>query len=422
MGFGIGGLIAVLGSSVLACSGDKSSDDGCRTGACTAPAANPVGAGGSAAAGSSAAGSGNFGNTDAGVPMIVPQADASAGPGETTEPDDPMCGGLQVEPEIQMEVIPGNVLLVFDKSGSMCETWGTSAGQKWQDAYQAVSAALDPLKANVTVGAVFFPDTPTGPGDVGSAGRNCSVPPFNSAPQIEFTDGTSFLAAWDSYWMAATSDGALCSQNAANPVNGATPLLGGIQVADGALTAAALQNTTNVVIITDGQPNCSGGDSRADEPLENLTPTIAAWLVAGYKTYVVGLPGVDEAIPLLNGLAMAGGTAQYIPADDPAALQTNLAMIIGMSVTSSFTTCSIGLPEPPPNPDDVHLVVIEGGVEQDVAADLGASGGWTLATDGSEIVLEGQFCELAKQGQYEKISVVFGCVELPPLDPPPVPE
>ena len=76
---------------------------------------------------------------------------------------------------------------------------------------------------------------------------------------------------------------------------------------------------------------------------------------------------------------------------------------------------------PPDNPDDVHVIVVENGKKQNVARDLGASGGWTINGDGTTIVLQGQFCQEAMIGTYEKISVEFGCVDLPPL-PPPRPE
>jgi hypothetical protein len=364
-------------------------------------------------AGNNAGSNGGFGNTDASAPVLVPHDAGDPDPGETVNPDDPLCGGLEIEPTVEMETIPGNILLIFDKSGSMCDAWGSST--KWQNAYQAVATALEPLKENITVGAVFFPDTPTGSDD-------CSVPAFGTAPQLGFMSGADFLAAWNSYWMTNISGGQICNRNMPNAIDGATPLLSALQVADGALNASALDNTTSIVIITDGQPNCSGGDSRTDEPLANLSPTVAAWQVAGYKTYVVGLPGLDGGgLDLLNGLAMAGGTNMHIPASDPTSLQTNLAMIIGESVSSTIS-CHIGLPMEPPNPDDVHLVVVENGVEQDVGRDLGMGGGWAMNSDYSEIVLQGLFCDLAQQGHYDKISVVFGCVELPPLDPPVPPE
>jgi hypothetical protein len=427
MGLATGGggtaLIVALGVALAACSqGDTHSDGECARGARCGLANNAPQAGGGTnddGAGSGAAGT--FGNTDAMPPNLVGIDAGGPGVGETTEPDNPMCGGLEVEPEIMTEVIPGNILLIFDKSGSMCQTWGTSANQKWADAYQAIPSALDQLKDNLTVGAIFFPDTPSAP-DGTNDSQSCFVPAFNAAPQIEFTDGTSFLAAWGAYWSAAVANPMICNDNEPNEVDGATPLLSALQAADAALMGGGLANTTHVVIITDGQPNCSGGDSNTDEPLANLTPIIANWLTAGYKTHVVGLPGVQDAIPLLDGLAMAGGTTQHIPANDPLTLQTQLAMIIGESVTTGFMSCSIGLPMVPPDPNKVVVVVNEGGVDQSVAKDLGTGGGWTLAPDNSQITLHGPLCELAQMGQYEKISVVFGCVDLPPLPPPKPPE
>jgi hypothetical protein len=410
----------LLGFGAAACSGDKSSELGDCGGRGQPPCpTRPSGRAGDGAGngnGGNGSGGSGFGNTDAMAPDL-PMIDAGPrGPGQSGDADERMCGGTEIEPELQMETIPGNILLIFDKSGSMCDPWGLNTAAKWLDAFQAVSTALEPLKENVTVGAIFFPDTPTG--------GTCAVPQINNAPQLRFMPGEDFLTAWNGYWAAAMADPNLCRSNrTVSPVNGATPLLAALQAADAALNGAALQNTTNIVIITDGRPNCSGGSSNANEPLANLTPTIAGWQTAGYKTYVVGLPGLDAAaLALLDGLAVAGGTNQHIPANDPMMLQTELAMIIGESVSSTFNSCRIGLPHAPPEPNDVNVVVVEGGLEKSVARDLGASGGWALAADGGEIVLQGLLCDLAMQGQYEKISVVFGCVEAPPLPPPTPPE
>lgn len=408
------GLIYAL--TFAACSGDKSSDPRSCGGrgqpACDSGSSGQGGGSGGDGSGSGSGGGTGFGNAGGAAPPLQMVDAGDPGPGQTVDPDDPMCGGVEIEPEIEMVTIPGNVLLVFDKSGSMCEPWGNST--RWQNAYQAVATALEPLKENVNVGAIFFPDTPTG--------GNCSVPQIDSAPQIGFMPGTDFLAAWSAYWNAAEADPDTCD-NGENAVNGATPLLGALQAADAALNGAALQNTTNIVVITDGEPNCSGGNSRTNEPLGNLTPTVSAWQLAGYKTYVLGLPGLnDNALTLLDGLATAGGTTQHIPATDPTGLQNELAMIIGESVSSTFNSCRIGLPHEPPEPDDVHVVVVEGGVEKDVARDLGTGGGWAMAADHTEIVLQGLLCDLAQAGQYEKISVVFGCVDVPPLPPPEPPE
>jgi hypothetical protein len=79
----------------------------------------------------------------------------------------------------------------------------------------------------------------------------------------------------------------------------------------------------------------------------------------------------------------------------------------------------IPLEKQPPVPDDVNLVVTMNGMELAVDRDLGTSGGWTLNPDLTHIVLQGTFCERARMGEYENITVVFGCVDVPPLEPPP---
>jgi hypothetical protein len=66
----------------------------------------------------------------------------------------------------------------------------------------------------------------------------------------------------------------------------------------------------------------------------------------------------------------------------------------------------------------VTLVATQAGVQQAVARDLGAGGGWTIDSAGTQIVLQGLLCDLARQGTYEKLSVVFGCTDPPPLPPP----
>jgi hypothetical protein len=187
-----------------------------------------------------------------------------------------------------------------------------------------------------------------------------------------------------------------------------------MQVADTALTAAApmLKGTTTVVLITDGDPNCNTDDTQVNQ-------FASTWLTKGIQTHVLGLPGSDgPATDRLTAIAVAGGTGTFITPADPMALQTELAKIVSSSVSTNFDTCSIGLPMIPPNPDDVHLVVTKMGAKQDVARDLGTGGGWVLNSQLTEITLQGLFCDLAKQGEYEKISIAFGCLDYPPLPPP----
>jgi len=366
---------------------------------------DPAGEGGSS-------GTGDFGNPDGGTVVF----DAGPIDSGSADPDEIDCGGTAVEPVIMMETIPGNVLLVFDRSGSMAEDFSdTDTRPRWEVAREAVFNAIEPLKDVVNVAAIFFPHTPACTDD-----DSCCVPELGTAPQIDFMPGADFLAAWDGFWSTAAE------------VDGSTPTLEALQVAGAALAARAgtLEGTTTVVLITDGDPRCSLEAASNDFPtVEEIADRVlqlsalpTQWLTDGIATHVLGLPGTEaaHAVTVLNGIALAGGTTEHLSAADPMLLQNEIAAIVGESVTTSFDSCSIGLPHQPPNVDDVVLVVVESGVEQSVARDLGAGGGWTLVGSGDDmsIILQGELCNQARAGAYDKISVVFGCIDLPPLDPP----
>ena len=46
---------------------------------------------------------------------------------------------------------------------------------------------------------------------------------------------------------------------------------------------------------------------------------------------------------------------------------------------------------------------------------------WSINAAADEVTLEGQLCDFAKDGTFDAIRFVFGCVTAPPLDPPPPP-
>lgn len=408
-------LMALL---VTGCGGaDVESTNG-RGGNAIAGTGAPGGAGGGGAAGEGgSSGLGDIGNPEGGVV----QYDAGAlDSGFGDNPDDINCGGTEVVPKVMMETIPGNILLVFDLSGSMEDDYPGTGMKKWQVARDAVLNSISPLQDSVNVGVLFFPIN-------GACGDDdqCCVPPFGTSSHVNFLPGPDFLASWNDFWTTTTG------------VDGSTPTLEALTAAGAALTSAAatLTGNTTVVLITDGDPKC-GADLVGIDPIfptveqinaaiatqvAQLTPFPADWLTQGITTYVLGLPGPsDNALPVLDGIAAAGGTTQHISPTDPAALQSELAKIIGESVTTSFDSCSIGLPHEPPDVDEVVLVVVEGGAEQAVDRDLGTGGGWAIVGAGADmqIVLQGELCNQARAGTYKKISVVFGCVDLPPLEPP----
>lgn len=69
------------------------------------------------------------------------------------------CGQITFEAETEVTRHPGNLLLVFDRSGSMASDWQGQA--RWQAAGEAIADALGQISADVALaGAVFFPTPP----------------------------------------------------------------------------------------------------------------------------------------------------------------------------------------------------------------------------------------------------------------------
>ncbi|HET6333735.1 MAG TPA: hypothetical protein VFG30_11025, partial [Polyangiales bacterium] len=98
--------------------------------------------------------------------------------------------------------------------------------------------------------------------------------------------------------------------------------------------------------------------------------------------------------------------------------------ILTSTVRQGFESCTFHLDKATEVPDKLHLVVTEGGADKDVPRDLsnqpswGADAGWSISKEGDTVEITGRLCELAKQGNYESIRFDYGCVELPPPDPP----
>jgi hypothetical protein len=193
---------------------------------------------------------------------------------------------------------PTTVLVVLDKSGSMGEGW-SDGETRWTAANKALIAALAPAQAQLTIGALLFPQ-PDG----------CLVAELTEPGQFAFAPGPQFIDRWK-----ATIE--------RNGVSGSTPLERSLRAADQAITqrASPLEQTFLVLVITDGEPTC-------DDDLEALEALPAAWLLRGVKTHVMGLPGSELAAQLLDRIAKAGGSERHQPIGSPGDLQTAVTNLL----------------------------------------------------------------------------------------------
>ncbi len=132
--------------------------------------------------------------------------------------------------------------------------------------------------------------------------------------------------------------------------NGATPLAGSLTAALHWLTDSTKSaigpspgvlpldpkrscRSYNVVLITDGLENC---DVRGGNTATGAAQAAAALLAQGVKTYVIGFAVND---PILNQIAVAGGTTAALFASDRAQLTARLGDIITSSIPTPKCDC-----------------------------------------------------------------------------------
>ncbi len=241
------------------------------------------------------------------APAVVAR-DASVGdarPSVGTSTGAPGLSGGSTRPGARGDACRARWLVLFDRSRSMEAPWTSADGTtapRYRVAAEAVEAAVSTLADRLEVGAVLFPSRE------GSGRGACdAVDPIES--QFPYQPGTSFLGAWAARWASAD-------------LLGSTPLDAAFDSADAALSAAG--PGTAVVLLTDGEPTCTGATPAAVRA--------AAWRARGIETWVLGLPGSAPGRAWLDAVAEAGGTGSARSVDDAAGLAADLARIVGRAV------------------------------------------------------------------------------------------
>jgi hypothetical protein len=339
--------------------------------------------------------------------LSVDAFDGAAGSRADPGGDREHCRSLTLESEVEAVPIPGTVLLVFDRSGSMTELW--HGLPRWQTAGKALHNVLMTQPSTLGVGAVFFPSpdeaaTCVGPTDRACelVARLCEVAPIHTSAQIDFAPAPAFLIEFNGN-----------PENRALPkyapvLGGNTPLGEALVVAQTTLHDLAPRGVTTVVIITDGRPNC-------DWDAELATRVVEGWHAAGIRTYVVGLPGIrSDTQVILDDLAASGGTETFITPDDAPGLEQRFGEILLDNVSVGFESCTLAIDPPPRTTGDVRVMVGVDGRERAIArVDETGVPAWNVRPDGSAVDLVGGTCAAAMRGDYDSIRVEFDCVTVP---------
>jgi hypothetical protein len=319
---------------------------------------------------------------------------------------------------------PPNLYFVVDRSGSMGAPFEGSALSKYTTARSAIATLLHSIGHRVRYGAAIFPSR--------LAPEECTAgeqifPTVRGDPAECAATGTLGPVLAD----LSTRLGSL-------PPDGSTPTASTLEALRP--TLGELEGKTNVILVTDGAPNCNFASAcpifectlniemlsvdglecddsyNCCDPLLNgpnapgycvdadaTESAISALAEDGISTYVIGMPGAEPYAGVLDRFAGAGGTARGAETDYYAVADADeLAEALHAIGTGIAISCSIDLEEPPEDPTRVN-VYFDGEL---VPAD--EVDGWTW--DGEQrIEVRGESCERLRSGEILEARAVFGC-------------
>lgn len=301
----------------------------------------------------------------------VPDGGSAAAPGAGGAAG-AVAGGMHCGLQrFELERLPPELLLVFDRSSSMNAMVPGTSNTRYTETSAALGDVLLETQARVLWGLKLFP-----------SGASCSVREGVEVP------------------LAAQNHAAVMQAIVANRPGGitGTPTALAVQQAADYLRRRTTRNPKYIVLATDGEPECG---ARADDL---AVQAIGQAKAAGFPTFVVGIAtqgtsanAVLDAMAVVGGQPRTGGTRYY-----PVANKSDLIGSLGQ-ITTQVSSCVFPLDQQPPSPDDVAVKVDGVRVERDPAS------GWSYGAAMRTIELHGAACERLKGGQVRDVSITFGC-------------
>ena len=306
----------------------------------------------------------------------------------------------------EIPIVPDvpNLYFVLDVSRSMAND------AKWTNVRSVVSDLVTGLAENASFGVTVFP-APGGsvcstgvevmPLQRGDAlGQAASA--FRAATNLTPSGGTPTAATFAALTSQLTSLGG---------VTFAILATDGGPNCDSALPPCDTDQCTSNIDGTTaqcypGSPSCCGtGNSLGCLDGDATNAAIGNLHAMGIPTYVLGIPGSAPYGPILDALAVAGGTARAtepyyyrVDTSDTAALKTAFEAV----AADAMKSCTIHLKRPPADPDKVN-VSVSGTVVPSAGGD-----GWGL--QGSTVTLAGTACGLIQGAAAQpKVRIIEGC-------------
>ncbi len=345
--------------------------------------------GGAGGAPSATASSGSGESAGTGGAGSGPELDA--GPADALPDPDAACALITM----QATATPLDLYIAIDKSSSM-------AGTKWDGAKAGLTAFVnDPNSTGIRVALNFFPldNNPT----CNQFDYETPVVPFDFLPK----NATPVINAIG----AATPDG---FDSPIYPALGGA-ILAGIQEAQNNPGNAAA-----VLLVTDGEPDGPASTCGSVNPDDPSAIAGLAMKGASYnppvKTFVVGLPGVNQTIA--DQIAAAGGTGSAILVtitNVQAEFQAALAQVRGQALP-----CEFGIPSQVSggqvDTQHVNVLVTPGGGQPAILPQnpmcSGNTKGWYYDNPAApkHIELCSGSCQTLHADDAAEVQILLGCV------------
>ncbi len=325
--------------------------------------------------------------------------------------------------------VPGSILVVFDKSGSM--SGGSGSPDKWGPSVAAVKTMMSSASPELGMGLLPFPE-----GKFDDSGLALCFDPSTPQCAALYADGGCEDVAMTpvvAVGPLSTTQMQIAAWLDGNSPGGNTPTLTALKNAYAYMQAADVPGQRFVLLMTDGEPTThqpATGFGMFMIPESNikcgeLADIEAATLAAAsaptaVKTFVIGSPGSEGASDFLSQLAINGGTPKS-PNCSAGAGDCHYQIGVGNfaqdlqaaldEIAGKLSECVFAIPDGEnADPDYVNVELEKNGVTTPLYKDTSHADGWDYTDDThTKVELFGPSCEEFKATAGAKVSIVLGC-------------
>jgi von Willebrand factor type A domain-containing protein len=311
----------------------------------------------------------------------------------------PTCG-LQ---NFEINLEPPEMIVVLDRSETMGRNLmnkDATAGEptKWGVVIPSLKTVIQQSRPDMSWGLKLFPQD----------GGECVNASLTNLIDIAVAPGSHAAV--------------VAKAESEMPIGDGTPTGAAIAVAADHLRSLASTRRKFILLVTDGQPSCTGRPGNialntGDPARMDAVAAVTAALQAGFPTFVIGVATtVTNDVSTLNALATAGGkpacpgcplATQFYDGSSQQKIQEAFA-----DVADAAAACIFPLSSLPPVPDKVGVYVGAGMAK----APRNGTDGWEYTdTTHSTVQVYGSWCDMIKTAGANMVKIIFGCpgIEVP---------